>query len=677
MDLIRAAVLTLFTVSVASPHALQSQPATGTLTGRVTEQGGPLPGINVILTSPALQGTRTTMTSANGEFSFAFLPPGDYKVVFSLSGFKQVQRSATVGPGQAARLEVDWQLGRVFEEIVPPARARIGEAYWNGWLREQGMAAQAPRVERGRSYDVNFDLAPYRYDQRAGIEAGTTDVDTAFRRALARATGGRLPITVKPFLLGHGLEFTAGRAQTQSVEVRLARLRKPATNFAPKDPLNVFADKVNALRVTVGVNATEAGCAAVGLSIWNAALNAPLDYVVHRIAVTDPKAPGSPRACGGAAKEKALTGRLVSLLAGQTGEVADAALHVFDISVPGSPLTSTAVFLQKGRPEALSWKLPQPLSQFVGLQAFLNDLKIARRIKSYRELSRELTSALFPTETDYAGSTAADEAMKALRTLAANKGAGTRRFLSRLVDAEGRSFFLPLGLLDLGGGTLLAQPLLAQSVIVRQPLPHEEPASAGRCVATWTMLLPDDMGEELVEKEYLTRVEGSPRDGATSLAELKRHLAIQPSAGARGEGLLLLGHHSAGFLKTGPSEPETLLASDIRRKFPPGSVAVLAACATGQLGGDNRRLPLVTQLSQKGLQAALLSPFPLDGPFGARFALHFAHEVDRARSEKEEADLGALFQRTVEAVRKERSDVFPDQAYEFVLAGDSSIRLCK
>ncbi len=671
MNVIRAAALILLIALTAPPRALQGQSVTGTLAGRVTENGAPLPGASVSLRSPSLQGTRTTVTSVNGEFTFASLPPGDYKVTFSLSGFRQVERSATVGPGQATRLEVDWQPGSVFEEIVPPARPGIAKAYWNGWVREQGMAAQARRVERGRSYDVNFDLAPYRYDERAGIEAGTTDVDAAFLRALARATGGRLPVTVKPFLLGHGLEFAAGRAQTQSVEVRLGRLRRPATNFGPEDSLPVFADKVNALRVTVGVNATEAGCAAVGLSIWNAALNAPLDYVVHRIAVTDPGAPGAPRACGRDAEERALTGRLVSLLAGQTGEVADAALHVFDISVPGSPLTSTAVFLQKGRPEALSWTLPQPLGRFVGLQAFLNDLQVARTTRSYRELSRELTSTLFPTETDYVGSTPSDEAMRALRTLAAGEGAGARRFLSRLVDAEGRSFFLPLGLLDLGGGKLLAQ-----GAIVRQPLPHEEPAVTGRCVATWTMLLPDDLGKEFVEKKYLARVEGSPRGGTASLAEVKQHLGAQPSAGARGEGLLLLGHHSAGFLKTDLAGRETLLATDIRRRFPPGSVAVLAACATGLLGGENRGLPFVTKLSQKGLQAALLSPFPVNGPFGARFALHFAHEVDQARSKNEEVDLGVLFQRTAQAVRNEKL-VFADQAYEFILVGDSSLRLCK
>ena len=178
---------------------------------------------------------------------------------------------------------------------APP---KIKEAYWNGWLREQGRAEETATVVRTHSYDVNFDLAAYNYALRAGTGAGSVVVDPTFLKELNDVTGETLPIVVKPFLLGRGLTFQPGRARTQSLDLKLERLRKPPTDFTRDDSLPVFADKVTALRVTVGVEATGSGCAAVGLSIWNAAANRPLDYIVREIPVTDPEAPGPPASCG-------------------------------------------------------------------------------------------------------------------------------------------------------------------------------------------------------------------------------------------------------------------------------------------------------------------------------------------------------------------------------------------
>src|ERR1017187_2856253 len=64
---------------------------TGTLAGRATdEQGVGLPGVTVTITSPALQGSRTAVTNANGNYTFPQLPPGEYAVKFALSGFQTV-----------------------------------------------------------------------------------------------------------------------------------------------------------------------------------------------------------------------------------------------------------------------------------------------------------------------------------------------------------------------------------------------------------------------------------------------------------------------------------------------------------------------------------------------------------------------------------------------------------
>ena len=65
-----------------------AQSTTTALRGKVENENAGLPGVLVTLKSPALQGDRTTSTSASGDYSFAGVPPGDYTVAFSLQGFQ-------------------------------------------------------------------------------------------------------------------------------------------------------------------------------------------------------------------------------------------------------------------------------------------------------------------------------------------------------------------------------------------------------------------------------------------------------------------------------------------------------------------------------------------------------------------------------------------------------------
>ncbi len=54
-----------------------AQSTTGTISGRVAI-GGCHPGVTVIATSPNLQGTRTVVTSENGDYILSLLPSGAY-----------------------------------------------------------------------------------------------------------------------------------------------------------------------------------------------------------------------------------------------------------------------------------------------------------------------------------------------------------------------------------------------------------------------------------------------------------------------------------------------------------------------------------------------------------------------------------------------------------------------
>ena len=71
-------ILALAFLALASAVFAQGNP-TGTITGKVADPDGlVLPGVTVTVASPVLQGVRTAVTSANGDYIIPFLPAGDY-----------------------------------------------------------------------------------------------------------------------------------------------------------------------------------------------------------------------------------------------------------------------------------------------------------------------------------------------------------------------------------------------------------------------------------------------------------------------------------------------------------------------------------------------------------------------------------------------------------------------
>ncbi len=96
---------------------------TATLSGTVTTDGTPLPGATVTITSPNMQGSRTTTTGDAGGYSFNGLPPGVYAVKIELSGMTTVTKSVSIGVGQAGRADADLKVSAVAEAITVTATA--------------------------------------------------------------------------------------------------------------------------------------------------------------------------------------------------------------------------------------------------------------------------------------------------------------------------------------------------------------------------------------------------------------------------------------------------------------------------------------------------------------------------------------------------------------------------
>ena len=91
---------------VLQPHLALAQGLTGTLIGTVKDaQGGVLPGAVVHVSSPALIGGPTNVTTnEKGQLRFQTLPPGPYAITVEMAGFGSYHE-ADIRIGAGATIE--------------------------------------------------------------------------------------------------------------------------------------------------------------------------------------------------------------------------------------------------------------------------------------------------------------------------------------------------------------------------------------------------------------------------------------------------------------------------------------------------------------------------------------------------------------------------------------------
>jgi hypothetical protein len=93
-----------------------AQISTGNIYGAVTDQqGAVLPGVTVTLTGDF--GTKTTVTSGNGEFRFLSLDNGAYTLTVSLAGFAKMVRDVRVTTGENVNLAFTLRVAGVEETV--------------------------------------------------------------------------------------------------------------------------------------------------------------------------------------------------------------------------------------------------------------------------------------------------------------------------------------------------------------------------------------------------------------------------------------------------------------------------------------------------------------------------------------------------------------------------------
>jgi hypothetical protein len=95
----------------------------GSLQGTVTDpSGAAVSGVKVTATDLSSGATRTVTTNSSGEFGFAQLAPGEYKILAEKDGFKSyLAETVSVLVATPTRLDVRLELGSVSERVVVEA----------------------------------------------------------------------------------------------------------------------------------------------------------------------------------------------------------------------------------------------------------------------------------------------------------------------------------------------------------------------------------------------------------------------------------------------------------------------------------------------------------------------------------------------------------------------------
>ena len=141
----RKSLAVLAFLAVALAPSSFAQRITGNVIGTVKDDtGAVLPGVTVSLTGPAIVGTQTSVTNAEGFYRFIALPPGTYDLTYTISGFATLkQQGVKVSVGGTEEIPVSLKVSQLSEEItvteespvVDTTSNNVSTNYDKDWVR--------------------------------------------------------------------------------------------------------------------------------------------------------------------------------------------------------------------------------------------------------------------------------------------------------------------------------------------------------------------------------------------------------------------------------------------------------------------------------------------------------------------------------------------------------------
>jgi Carboxypeptidase regulatory-like domain len=155
--------------------------STGALTGTVTDPSGAvISGATVTATNVGTGQARATTTDSSGSYKFGLLPPGNYSLKFSASGFKTADvPSVTVSVAETPVLNKALEVGAQSEQITVEANAETIQTQnaTNGGVVGSQEVTELPLVSRNYTQIVNLSPGVVsNVSSAAAVGNGTEDV---------------------------------------------------------------------------------------------------------------------------------------------------------------------------------------------------------------------------------------------------------------------------------------------------------------------------------------------------------------------------------------------------------------------------------------------------------------------------------------------------------------------
>jgi len=160
--------------------------AQATLSGVVKDSSGAvLPGVTVEASSPALiEKSRSAVTDGTGQYRVTELPPGDYTVTFTLTGFSTIKReNVDVSGAGVITINADLKIGSVAETITVTGETPTVDIQ-SATRQEVLTNSVVSRLPITRSYDSLLTAVP-------AVNGGNLDVTLSPTMRIFTSHGGR------------------------------------------------------------------------------------------------------------------------------------------------------------------------------------------------------------------------------------------------------------------------------------------------------------------------------------------------------------------------------------------------------------------------------------------------------------------------------------------------------
>jgi hypothetical protein len=601
-----------------------------------------------------------------------------------------------------------------------------GQIYWNTWIEPPcGLTKFVPfkpcpvgSARRAAENRLVLSVSMDDLASRISILADSIAVPASgdLPRLIEELGGAPFRLAVIPVLTDGSVELVEGRDRVEYFRVEPEKLVPPEANE------DVVVD-TDLIKLAKRARAASAGmlelplffteqappCTHVTLAIWDGQLRRPIDSLT--VAVSVGPEPGDH--CEEGATDSRVRSGVSSFVS--FADVAIGAppatslsVHSFEFDLTGSPRRGFVVVAghENGKPYIYGWEAQRPISELLSRTGALPArIKAARvvladpnreledRKRAYGEVGKYLRDALFTARKDREpGKAAAKDALATFKRIASRGTQGLTvhaQFTTPGLNGHDL-FYAPLRLLAAAGADGVTGDLR-----IIQPLAKRHGAPE-TCVDRWTIIAAPGLitaDQDPNAKQALdAMLEKQPVWVAEMIRDSKRlssffageapppaaALAGAEPATDRAEGVLLLAHHSddAGFYF---EEGHGVMIERAERMFRPGSVAVLAACATASAGSADGFLKW---LNASRVDSVFASPFLVDASYATLMSHEIFKELDRAYTTGATPTLGEILQSAVAQTgmpggSNAAENLLQLQGMEYVVAGNPNVRLCR